>query len=83
MGPRLLRLREMFDAGIGASTVTLRFNHHKLHVRSVGPMLLCVLTGDAVNGPALRMAINLVARRVEGNGEPVEGAPTRRERRPG
>jgi hypothetical protein len=34
-------------------------------VRAVGSNLLCVLTGAAVNGPALRMAMNLVARHVE------------------
>ena len=50
----------------GASTLTLRFSEHKLHVRSIGEMLLCVLTGAKVNAPALRMAINLVARRVQG-----------------
>ena len=67
VGPRLVRLREMFDPGSKQpSTLTLRFSEHKLHVRSVGEMLLCVLTGAKVNAPALRMAINLVARRVQG-----------------
>jgi predicted regulator of Ras-like GTPase activity (Roadblock/LC7/MglB family) len=67
VGPRLVRLREMFDPGSQQpSTVTLRFSEHKLHVRSIGQMLLCVLTGAKVNAPALRMAINLVARRVQG-----------------
>src|SRR5690348_8005537 len=65
VGPRLLRLREMLELASGAGTVTMRFADHKLHVRAVGKKLLCVLTGAAVNGPALRMAMNLVARRVE------------------
>jgi hypothetical protein len=54
----------------------MRFTDHKLHVRAVGPKLLCVLTGANVNGPALRMAMNLVARHVESHpDEPVEEAP--------
>jgi len=66
VGPRLVRLRETFDPGSQQpSTVTLRFSEHKLHVRSIGQLLLCVLTGAKVNAPALRMAINLVARRVQ------------------
>jgi len=67
VGPRLVRMREMFDPGSKQpSTLTLRFSEHKLHVRSINEMLLCVLTGAKVNAPALRMAINLVARRVQG-----------------
>ena len=65
VGPRLARLREMFDADGGQAVFTMRFTDHKLHVRAVGSKLLCVLTGSAVNGPALRMAMNLVARHVE------------------
>jgi predicted regulator of Ras-like GTPase activity (Roadblock/LC7/MglB family) len=64
-GPRLTRLRETFEGEGAASTLTLRFTDHKLHVRAVGPKLLCVLTGASVNGPALRMAMNIVARHVE------------------
>jgi hypothetical protein len=62
VGPRLARLRDSFDAGAGVSTLTMRFTDHKLHVRAVGSKLLCVLTGATVNEPALRMAMNLVAR---------------------
>jgi predicted regulator of Ras-like GTPase activity (Roadblock/LC7/MglB family) len=70
VGPRLVRLRETFDpSGSEATTLTLRFADHKLHVRSLRKSLLCVLTGAKVNGPALRMAMNLVARRVEAAGE--------------
>jgi predicted regulator of Ras-like GTPase activity (Roadblock/LC7/MglB family) len=76
VGPRLVRLREMFDATRGATALTMRFTDHKLHVRAIGPKLLCVLTGASVNGPALRMAMNLVARRVEAHvGEPELEAP--------
>jgi predicted regulator of Ras-like GTPase activity (Roadblock/LC7/MglB family) len=65
VGPRLARLRDTFDASNGSSTLTMRFTDHKLHVRSVGSKLLCVLSGASVNGPALRMAMNLVARHVD------------------
>ncbi|HEV8550216.1 MAG TPA: roadblock/LC7 domain-containing protein [Polyangiaceae bacterium] len=65
VGPRLVRLRETLEAtGGDLGVLTLRFTDHKLHVRSVGAHLLGVLTSAKVNGPALRMAINLVARRV-------------------
>jgi predicted regulator of Ras-like GTPase activity (Roadblock/LC7/MglB family) len=65
VGPRLVRLRETLDPnGHEAATATLRFAEHKLHLRALGPSLLCVLTGAKVNAPALRMAMNLVARRV-------------------
>lgn len=65
VGPRLARLRETLESdGDDLSSLTLRFAEHKLHLRSVGALMLGVVTGARVNGPALRMAINLVARRV-------------------
>ncbi|HEX6765323.1 MAG TPA: roadblock/LC7 domain-containing protein [Polyangiaceae bacterium] len=76
VGPRLVRLRETFDDSLGATAVTMRFSDHKLYVRAIGSRLLCVLTGADVNGPALRMAMNLVARRVETPpGEPGASGP--------
>lgn len=65
VGPRLVRLREMFDLTGGPATLTMRFADHKLFVCVIGKKLLCVLTGAAVNAPALRMAMNLVARRID------------------
>jgi predicted regulator of Ras-like GTPase activity (Roadblock/LC7/MglB family) len=65
IGPRLVRLRETLESnGDDVSSLTLRFAEHKLHLRTVGAFLLGVVTSAKVNGPALRMAINLVARRV-------------------
>lgn len=65
VGPRLLRLRETLEAtGEDIKSLVLRFSEHKLHLRPVGPSLLCVITGSSVNGPALRMATNLVAKHV-------------------
>jgi predicted regulator of Ras-like GTPase activity (Roadblock/LC7/MglB family) len=65
IGPRLARLRETLESeGDLMSSLTLRFAEHKLHLRAIGALLLGVVTSAKVNGPALRMAINLVARRV-------------------
>jgi predicted regulator of Ras-like GTPase activity (Roadblock/LC7/MglB family) len=74
VGPRLVRLRDTFDEQGGSTTLTMRFTDHKLHVRAIGSKLLCVLTGAGVNGPALRMAMNLVARHVETHPEQDDGA---------
>jgi predicted regulator of Ras-like GTPase activity (Roadblock/LC7/MglB family) len=69
VGPRLARLRDTFDpTGAEPTSATLRFADHKIYLRSLGTSLLCVLTGAKVNVPALRMAMNLVARRVEARG---------------
>lgn len=65
VGRRLVRLRDTFDDVSGPTTLTMRYTDHKLYVRTIGSKLLCVLTGADVNGPALRMAMNLVARHVE------------------
>lgn len=65
IGPRLVRLRETLESNGGQlGTLTLRFAEHKLHLRTVNALLLGVVTSAKVNGPALRMAINLVTRRV-------------------
>ena len=73
IGPRLVRLRETLEAdGDDVSTVTLRFAEHKLHLRTIGALLLGVITNAKVNGPALRMAINLVSRRVASQGSRIQ-----------
>jgi predicted regulator of Ras-like GTPase activity (Roadblock/LC7/MglB family) len=64
VGPRVLRLCDALSLSEGAvSTCTVRYTNHKLTLRSVDGALLAVLTSAAVNAPALRMAINLVARK--------------------
>jgi predicted regulator of Ras-like GTPase activity (Roadblock/LC7/MglB family) len=73
IGPRLVRLRETLETdGDDVSALTLRFADHKLHLRPIGTLLLGVITNAKVNGPALRMAINLVARRVASQGSRLE-----------
>lgn len=78
IGPRLVRLRETLESSGGDLTsLTLRFSEHKLHLRSVGALLLGVITAAKVNGPALRMAMNLVTRRVASHrGEVAPELPT-------
>jgi hypothetical protein len=78
VGPRLVRLRETLENdGEGIKSLVLRFTEHRLHVRPVGSSLLCIITGAAVNGPALRMATNLVAKHVEMEAE-TPGPPRAR-----
>jgi len=72
MGPRLVRLRETLElGGEGMGSLLLRFAEHKLHVRAVGSSLLGVVTGAGVNAPALRMATNLVVRRIASEAPPA------------
>lgn len=64
VGPRILRLCDALSLSEGTvSTCTVRYTNHKLTLRSVQGALLAVLTSAAVNAPALRMAMNLVARK--------------------
>ncbi len=79
IGPRLVRLRETLESeGDDMSALTLRFTEHKLHLRAIGALLLGVVTSAKVNGPALRMAMNLVARRVAAHASELpEPSPAR------
>jgi predicted regulator of Ras-like GTPase activity (Roadblock/LC7/MglB family) len=65
VGPRIERLYEAWkslDAEL--ETASLVFAEHRLHVRELGSGFLAVLSNEQVNAPALRMAINMVSRRV-------------------
>ena len=65
VGGRVIRLAETFEAvGIGADFCVLRFAEHKLYVKHLDTGVLCILTDSGVNLPALRMAANVVARKV-------------------
>lgn len=64
VGPRVHRLCDALSLSEGAvSTCTVRYANHKLALRSVNGALLAVLTIATVNAPALRIAMNLVARK--------------------
>ena len=65
VGGRVIRLGDTFrTAGIDAELCVLRFAEHKVYIKSLQGGMLCILTGSQVNVPALRMAANLVARKV-------------------
>jgi len=64
VGPRLLRLREALDMAEGdVSSCSVRYAGHKLTIRSIDTALLAVVADAKTNGPALRMAMNLVVRK--------------------
>jgi len=64
-GGRLTRLRETFAAiGDHLEVAVVRFRDHKLYLKVLGPGMLCIVAEGGVNMPALRMAANLVGRRI-------------------
>jgi predicted regulator of Ras-like GTPase activity (Roadblock/LC7/MglB family) len=64
VGPRLLRLREALDVAEGdVSSCNIRYAGHKLTIRSIDGALIAVIAEAKINGPALRMAMNLVIRK--------------------
>jgi predicted regulator of Ras-like GTPase activity (Roadblock/LC7/MglB family) len=64
-GSRLVRVGETFAAGgDDLEAAVIRYGDHRLYLKVVtGGMLCIVIVGD-VNMPALRMAANLVGRRI-------------------
>jgi predicted regulator of Ras-like GTPase activity (Roadblock/LC7/MglB family) len=75
-GSRLVRMREAFAAGGDELEVgVVRFLDHRLYLKSVGDSLLCILAEGEVNMAALRMAANLVARRIGDAVARVEAEP--------
>jgi predicted regulator of Ras-like GTPase activity (Roadblock/LC7/MglB family) len=83
---RLARLRDTFAAvGDSLDMAVVRFREHKLYLKVLGEGMLCIVAEGAVNMPALRMAANLVGRRIapvlaEGTLAPLQpvAAPTSR-----
>jgi len=73
---RLMRLHETFAAaGDQMDSAVLRFRDHKLYLKTLPAGALCIISNDAVNMPALRMAANLVGRRITPALEAVARAP--------
>src|SRR6185369_6819023 len=65
VGGRIIRLAETLAAvGLDPEMCVLRFSEHKVHVKLLPGGALCIVTASEVNMPALRMAANLVARKV-------------------
>jgi predicted regulator of Ras-like GTPase activity (Roadblock/LC7/MglB family) len=66
VGPKIMRLYETFrSGGEELDGCTLRYAEHKLYLRTMAWGLIGVLSTFAVNKPSLRMAVNLVIRRVD------------------
>ena len=75
-GSRLVRVREAFAAGGDALDVgVIRFRDHRIYVKAVGGSLLMIVAEGDVNMPALRMAANLVGRRIAPAVAVVEAEP--------
>jgi predicted regulator of Ras-like GTPase activity (Roadblock/LC7/MglB family) len=83
-GSRLCRVKEAFAAGgDDLEAGVLRFGDHKIFLKSVGSSMLCILAEGGINMPALRMAANLVGRRIaadvtrgESEPPPVRSSPS-------
>jgi predicted regulator of Ras-like GTPase activity (Roadblock/LC7/MglB family) len=64
-GNRLLRVSETFASnGDELETALIRYGDHRLFLKSITGGLLCIVVSGPVNMPALRMAANLVGRRI-------------------
>lgn len=66
VGPRIARMFETFASeGKDIETFMVRFAEHKLFVRQMTWGIVGVMVSSTVNLPALRMAVNLVVRRID------------------
>jgi predicted regulator of Ras-like GTPase activity (Roadblock/LC7/MglB family) len=75
-GGRLARLRDTFAAvGEELDVAVLRFGDHKLYLKALAGGMLCIVAERAVNMPAMRMAANLVGRRIAATLEKEDAAP--------
>jgi predicted regulator of Ras-like GTPase activity (Roadblock/LC7/MglB family) len=64
-GSRLVRLGETFAAvGDDLEIAMVRFRDHRLYLKVIPGGMLCIMSDGPVNMPALRMAANLVSRRI-------------------
>jgi predicted regulator of Ras-like GTPase activity (Roadblock/LC7/MglB family) len=64
-GSRLVRVGETFAAsGDELEMAVVRYGEHRLYLKSLAGGMLCIVVAGPVNMPALRMAANLVARRI-------------------
>ena len=66
VGPRVARMFETFASeGKDMESFMLRYAEHRLFVRQMTWGLVGVMVASTVNLPALRMAVNLVVRRID------------------
>jgi predicted regulator of Ras-like GTPase activity (Roadblock/LC7/MglB family) len=74
-GSRLLRMGEAFAAtGDDLDMAVVRYGDHRVYLKWISGGLLCVVVVGGVNMPALRMAANLVCRRIAGAVAQAEAA---------
>ena len=76
VGGRVIRLGDTFSStGLSPDLCVLRFADHKLYIKTLPSGALCILTGSDVSLPALRMAANLVARKVSPDLDRIASTP--------
>ena len=64
-GSRLLRIGETFAAsGDTLEFAVVRYGENRLYLKAIAGGMLCIVVAGEVNMPALRMAANLVGRRI-------------------
>ncbi len=74
---RLARLYDTFTSvGDELDLAVIRFADHKLYLKVVPGGMLCIVADGTVNMPALRMAANLVGRRIAHNLERANALPS-------
>jgi len=75
-GSRLCRVKEAFAAGgDDLEAGVMRFGEHKIFLKAVGSSMLCIVAAGGINMPALRMAANLVGRRIAADVSRGESEP--------
>jgi len=75
-GERLVRMGEtLADIGDQLDLAVIRFQDHKVYLKVLSAGMLCVLAHPKVNVAALRMAVNLVGRRITPVMEQLEAEP--------
>jgi len=64
-GSRLVRVGETFATrGDELEAAVVRYGEQRIYLKSIAGGMLCIVVSGAVNMPALRMAANLVGRRI-------------------
>ena len=77
VGGRIIRLGDTFQTiGLSPELCVLRFIEHKLYVKTLPVGVLCIVTGTGISLPALRMAANLVARKIAPEMSRLGGVPS-------
>ena len=73
---RLARLCDTFaSVGDQVDLAVIRFQDHKLYLKALNGGMLCILADGVVNMAALRMAANLVGRRIAVDIEKLNAGP--------